>query len=65
MPYVRDVRPLVTPAEGDGDLRPRTIAGVSDSVFCVDGEHPVGGEFTISSVLDGGDAPKDMVTTLS
>ena len=35
------------------------IARVSDGVFCVDGEHPVGGEFLISFVLDGGEASKD------
>ena len=28
MPYVRDVRPLVGPAKGDGDLRPGAIARV-------------------------------------
>ena len=59
MPCVRDVRPLVGLAEGDGDLRPGAIAGVSDSVYCVDGEHPAGGEFSISSILDGGKAPED------
>ena len=59
MPCVRDVRPLVSTAEGDRDLRPGAIAGVGDSVFCVDGEHPAGDEFSISSVLDGGEAPKD------
>ena len=59
MPCVRDVCPLVGPAEGDGDLRPRAIDGVGDSIFCVDGEHPAGGEFWISSVLDGGEAPED------
>ena len=51
MPYVRDVRLLVSPAEGDGDHRPGAIAGVGDSVFCVDGEHPAGGEFLISSIF--------------
>ena len=50
---------MIGPAEGDGDLRPRAIAGVGDSVFCVDGEHLAGGEFLISSILDGGEAPKD------
>jgi len=59
MPYVRDVCPLVGPAEGDGDLRLGAIAGVGDSVFCVDSEHLAGGEFLISSVLDGREAPKD------
>ena len=58
-PYVRDVRPLVGPAESDGDLRPGAIAGVGDSVVCVDGEHPAGDEFSISSILDGGKAPED------
>ena len=59
MPYVRDVRPLVGPTEGDGDLRPGAIAGVSDSVFCVVGEHSAGDEFSISSILDGSEAPED------
>ena len=59
MPCVRDVRPLVSPIEGDGDLRPRAIARVGDSVFCVDGEHPAGDEFSIYSALDGGEAPED------
>ena len=27
--------------------------------MCVDGEHPAGGEFSISSVLDGGETLKD------
>ena len=58
MPYVRDVRPLVSPAEGDGDLRPGLIARVSNSVFYIDGERPTGSEFSISSVLDGGEAPE-------
>ena len=35
------------------------IAGVGDGVFCIDGEHPVGGELSISSTLDGGEPPKD------
>ena len=59
MPYIRVVCPLVGPAEGDGDLRLGVIAGVSDSVFCVDGEHLVGGEFSIPFVLDGGEVPED------
>ena len=59
MPYIRVVYPLVGPAEGDGDLRLGAIDGISDSVFCVDGEHPTGGEFSISSILDGGEAPED------
>ena len=59
MPYVRDVCPLVGPTQGDGDLRPGVIAGVGDSVFCVDGEHLAGGELSISSTLGGGEAPED------
>ena len=59
MPYVRDVRPLVTPAEGDGDLRPRTIAGVGDGVFYVDDEHPAGGKLPISSALGGSEVPEN------
>ena len=59
MPCVRDVRPLVSTAEGDRDLRPGAIARVGDSVLCVDGEHPAGGEFSISSVLNGGEAFED------
>ena len=54
-PCVRYVHPLVSPAEGDGDLR----LGVGDGVFCVDGEHLAGDEFSISSILDGGKAPED------
>ena len=59
MPYVRDVRPLVGPTEGDGDLRPGVIAGVGDSIFCVDSEHPAGGELQISSALGDGEATED------
>ena len=59
MPYVGDVHPLVGPTEGDGDLRPGVIAGVDDSVFCVDGEHPAGSELSISFALDGGEALED------
>ena len=59
MPYVRDVYPLVSSAKGDGDLRPGAIAGVGDSVLCVDGEHQAGGELSISSALRGGEAPED------
>ena len=59
MPYVRDVCPLLGPAEGDGDLRPGAIAGVGDGVFRVDGEHPTSGELPISSTLGGGEAPED------
>ena len=39
MPCVRDVRPLVGLAEGDGDLRLGAITRVGDGVFYVDGEH--------------------------
>ena len=35
------------------------VAGVGDSIFCVDGEHSAGDEFSISSILDGGEAPED------
>ena len=35
------------------------IARVSDSVLCVDGEHPTGREFFISSALGGSEAPED------
>ena len=46
MPYVRDVRPLVGPTEGDEDLGPGAIAGVGDGVLRVNGEHPMGGNVT-------------------
>ena len=59
MPCVSNIRPLISPAEGDGDLGPGAIAGVGDDVFRVDGEHPAGGELPISSALGGGEAPKD------
>ena len=59
MPYVRDVRPLVGPTEGDGDLRLGVIAGVGDSIFCVDSEHPAGGELPISFGFGRGEAPED------
>ena len=59
MPCIRDVRPLVGPTEGDGDLRLGAIAGVGDSVFCIDDENPTGDELSISSALDGREAPKD------
>ena len=59
MPCVRDVCPLVGPAEGDGDLRPGAIAGVGDSILCVDGEHPAGGELSIPSAFVGGGTPED------
>ena len=59
MPCVRDVRPLIGPAESDGDLGPGAIAGVGGGVFRIDGEHPAGGEFPFSSALGGGEAPED------
>ena len=58
-PCVRDVRPLVGLAKGDGDLGPGAIARVGDGVFRVDGEHPTGGELPISSALGGGEALED------
>ena len=57
--WVWDISPLVSPTKGDGDLRLGVIVGVGDVVFCVDGEHPVGGELLISSTLGSGEAPKD------
>ena len=39
--------------------RTSVIARVGDSLFCVDGEHLVGDEFSISSILDGSEAPED------
>ena len=59
MTYVRDIRPLVSLAKGNGDLKPGAIAGVGDGVFRVDGKHPVGGELLISSTLGGSEAPED------
>ena len=59
MPYVGDVRPLVGPAEGDGDLRPWAIARVGGDVFHSDDEHPPGGELLFSSALGGCEAPED------
>ena len=59
MPCVRDVHPLVDPAEGDGDLRPGVIARVGGGIFRIDGEHLTGGEFLFSSALGGGEAPED------
>ena len=50
---------MVGSAEGDGDLRLGAIARVSDSIFCADGKHPAGGEFSISSTLSGSKAPED------
>ena len=59
MPYVGNIRPLVSPAEGDGDIRPRAIAGVGGGIFCIDDEHLAGGELPFSSTLSGGEDPKD------
>ena len=59
MPCVGDVRPLVSPVEGDWDLRPWVIARVGSGVFRGDGEHPPGDELPFSSALGGGEAPKD------
>ena len=59
MPCVGDVRPLVGPAEGDGDLGPWVIAGVGDSILRSDIEHPPCGELPFSSALGGGEAPED------
>ena len=59
MPYVGDIRPLVGPAEGDGDLRLGAIAGVGDGVFRIDDKHPAGAELLISSALGYGEAPED------
>ena len=39
-PCVGNIRPLVGPAEGDGDLGLGAIARVGDGIFRVDGEHP-------------------------
>ena len=50
---------MIGPTKGDGDLRLGAIAGVGDGVFCLDGEHPAGGELPISSALSDGEAPKD------
>ena len=65
MPYVGNIRPLVGPAKGDGDLGPGAIARVGDGIFNVDGEHPAGGELSISSTLEAARPPKMVVTTLS
>ena len=56
---VRDVCPLVGPAESDGDLGPRAIAGVGGDVFRSDSEHPTSGELPFSSALGGGEALED------
>ena len=65
MPCVRDVHPLVGPAEGDGDLRPGAIARVGDDVFSSDDEHPPCGELPFPSALGRSEAPKMVATTLS
>ena len=59
MPYVGDIHPLVGPTEGDGDLRPWVIDGVSGGVFHSNREHPPCCELSLSSALSGGEAPKD------
>ena len=59
MPCGGNIRPLVGPAEGDGDLGPWAIAGVGGGIFRSDGEHPPCGELSFSSALGGGEAPKD------
>ena len=59
MPCVGNIRPLVGPAKGDGDLRPWTIAGVGGGVFHSDREHPPCDELPFSSALSGGEAPED------
>ena len=58
MPYVGDVRPLVSPTEGDGYLRPWAITRVGGVVFRSDGEHPPCGELPFSSTFGGGKAPQ-------
>ena len=58
MPYVRDVHLLVSPVEGDGDLRPGVVAAVGDGVFYVDSEHLVGDELLISSTFGVSEAPQ-------
>ena len=60
MPCVGNVRPLVSPVDGDGDIRPWAIAGVSGGVFRSDDEHPSSGELPFSSTLGGGKAPEDV-----
>ena len=59
MPYVGDVRPLVSPTEGDGYLRPWAITRVGGVVFHSDGEHPPCGELSFSSAFGGDEAPED------
>ena len=59
MPCVGDVRPLVSPVEGDGYLGPWAITGVGGGVFRSDGEHLSCGELPFSSAFGGGEAPKD------
>ena len=59
MPCVGNVHPLVSPAEGDGNLGPWAIVGVGDGVLRGDGEHPTCGELSFSYALGGGEAPED------
>ena len=59
MPYLGDVRPLVSPTKGDGYLGPWAITGVGGVVFHSDGEHPPCGELPFSSAFGGGEAPED------
>ena len=59
MPCVGNIRPLVDPAESDGDLRPWAIARVSGGIFRSNGEHPSCCELPLSSTLSGGEAPED------
>ena len=59
MPYVGDVRPLVSPPKGDGYLGPWAITGVGSGFFRSDEEHPPCGELPFSSAFGGGEAPKD------
>ena len=59
MPCVGDVRPLVGPAEGDGDLRLWAITRVGGGVFYSDGKHPLCGELPFSSAFGGSKAPED------
>ena len=59
MPCVGNIRPLVGPTEGDGDLRPWAIARVGGGIFRSDREHPPCGELPFSSALSGGEAPED------
>ena len=58
-PCIGDVHPLVSPAEGDGDLEPWAIAGVGGGVLRSYGEHLPCGELPFSSALSRGEAPED------